>query len=381
MLSFSIGDTFLMVISAACIGSLVGFLKFNASPARIFLGDTGSLTLGFFLVISVLMLTHRMNPQSLDLGFPIILLGIPLIDTLRVMTIRLWNGRSPFIADSNHLHHMISGNNIRHKTTVFIIQAFTIVFIVLSITYLYYDRFTAYVLFCLSALVLFNLKSLMHLLKETEKLKKVLGVLFENNLFTIDLYKKYLLPFSAFTVAALIIVLFPRDAHLSTGTVVLMLVICGLLVAASYLSIKREHNLNDIYVLINLLIFFSLTNFTEPWLHFNSLWGENILFYLTAYSVTGIVLLFVIMRYRLFHDGRVLFSGLDMTIIVMFIFLIITNNMLNIRELNFIGGNIVLGFTIYIWYKIAKFIIPAFSRPAYYFSFALPLLTLIIISL
>lgn len=380
MLAFSIGSSFLMILSAACIGSLVGFLKFNANPARIFLGDTGSLILGFFLVVSALLLTSQINPHSLDLGFPIILMGVPLIDTLRVITVRVWKGSSPFTPDNNHIHHMISGNNIRHKTTVFIIQVFTVFYIVLSIIYLYYDSLIAYILFCLSALVLFNINHLMRMLRTSEMLQRLLAKLFTTHLFTIDLYKKYLLPFSAAAVVGMIFVLFPGDAELPYDVILLMLLICGLLFAASYIHSRKDHNYNDIYVLINLQIFFSLTNLTEPWIKYNTLWDNNILPYLAVISLAGIIVFFLIYRLRGYEDGKTLFSGLDMITIILLIFLLIMNNLLDIKGLNFIGGNIILGFTIYIWYKIAKFVVPELTKPAFYLSFALPLITLIIIS-
>jgi hypothetical protein len=221
----------------------------------------------------------------------------------------------------------------------------------------------------------------MHFFRARIDVEKIRWGFFSSSILTVDIYRKYLLPFSAVIVAALIFLLFPGKAHLSADIVLLMFVICSLLLAASYVSTRREHNFDDMYVLINLLIFFSLTNLSEPWLRYNSLWGENILLYLAAYSIIGIILLFFINRNKLFKDGRTLFSGLDMITLIILIFLIIMNNMLQIPQLNFIGGNIILGFTIYIWYKIAKFVIPGFSRPAYYFSFALPQATLIIISL
>ncbi len=381
MLAFSIGSSFLMILSAACIGSLIGFLKFNANPARIFLGDTGSLILGFFLVVSALLLIHDINPYSLDLGFPIILMGVPLIDTLRVITVRIWKGISPFTPDNSHIHHMISGNNIRHKTTVFIIQVFTVFYIVLSILYLYYHSLTAYILFCLSAIVLFNISQLVHLFRSTELLQHFFAKLFTTHLITIDLYKKYLLPFSAVSVAGIIFLLFPGDAELPYDVIVLMLVICGLLFAASYIHSRKDHSYNDIYVLINLQIFFSLTNLTQPWIRYNALWNDNILPYLAVFSLAGIIVFFLIYRFGFSGDNRTLFSGLDMITIILLIFLLIMNNMLDIKGLNFIGGNIILGFTIYIWYKIAKFIVPELTKPAFYLSFALPLITLIIISL
>jgi UDP-GlcNAc:undecaprenyl-phosphate/decaprenyl-phosphate GlcNAc-1-phosphate transferase len=124
------------------------------------------MVLGFFLVVSALLFVHGHNPQSLDLGFPIILLGVPLADTLKVMVIRAWNGKSIFYADRNHIHHIISAHHITQKATVLIIEIFAILFITLSLVYLYADKFTAYILFCISVVIIFLIKPLLKKVRE-----------------------------------------------------------------------------------------------------------------------------------------------------------------------------------------------------------------------
>jgi len=119
-LTLSTGDHVLLVLSASLLGALLGFLKFNAYPAKVFLGDTGSLTLGYFLVLSTLRYSMDITPGTLRLSIPVFLLAVPLIDTLKVMTIRLWKNINPFLPDKSHLHHLILEQNIRDKFTVFI---------------------------------------------------------------------------------------------------------------------------------------------------------------------------------------------------------------------------------------------------------------------
>jgi UDP-GlcNAc:undecaprenyl-phosphate/decaprenyl-phosphate GlcNAc-1-phosphate transferase len=380
ILAFSLANPFLLILSAASIGSLIGFLKYNANPAKIFLGDTGSLILGFFLVISALLLTHNLNPNSMDLGFPIILLGVPLIDTLRVILVRIWHGKSPFEADQNHIHHMISGNNIRHKTTVFIIQTFTVFFIMLSLVYLFYNQFIAYTLFCLSGVFLFLINYIMHLFRKTERIKNFIYKIIPDEIVTIDLYKRYLLPFSAVTVAGLLFLLFPSNTELPVDVTILMFLICGLLFTASFISQKRYHTHNDLYVLFNLLLFFSITNISHPW-DYSSLFGDSrILLYFSFSSVAGIIALFFLTRKRLFQKENSLVSGIDMIMLSAIIFLLVVQNFINISGIDFIGGNLLLGFSIYIWYKIFMFFMPGLIKPVYYLTFALPFVTLIILT-
>ena len=94
-------DLFLMSISAAFIISLLAFLIYNWYPASIFMGDSGSLTLGF--VISILAIKSLDYLPAISIFF---VTAIPLFDTLIVMIRRKRNGRSMFVADSCHLHHI-----------------------------------------------------------------------------------------------------------------------------------------------------------------------------------------------------------------------------------------------------------------------------------
>ncbi len=88
-------------------GALAGFLLYNfGTQASIFMGDSGSLFLGFSLSVFSILLTQdpRFHVEPL---FPVLVLLIPIFDTLRVMGTRLFNGRSPFKADTTHLHHLL----------------------------------------------------------------------------------------------------------------------------------------------------------------------------------------------------------------------------------------------------------------------------------
>lgn len=105
------GDMMVAVICFAYVGALGAFLLYNFPKARIFMGDTGSLFLGFSLAVTALLLTQ--DPKSsVDSMFPVLVLLIPIFDTLRVLFVRLLNGKSPFLADNLHLHYLIVQQNI-----------------------------------------------------------------------------------------------------------------------------------------------------------------------------------------------------------------------------------------------------------------------------
>jgi UDP-GlcNAc:undecaprenyl-phosphate GlcNAc-1-phosphate transferase len=95
-------DLFMMLIAGAFISALLGFLVFNWHPASIFMGDSGSLTLGF--VISMLAIKSLDYLPTVSILF---IAAIPILDTLVVMVRRKMNGRSMFSADRCHIHHIL----------------------------------------------------------------------------------------------------------------------------------------------------------------------------------------------------------------------------------------------------------------------------------
>jgi UDP-GlcNAc:undecaprenyl-phosphate GlcNAc-1-phosphate transferase len=121
------GDN-LMLITFALIGSIVGFLRFNTYPARIFMGDTGSQFLGFSAGVLMIMLTQQVNP-ALNPAIPLLLLGVPVFDTMFVMIKRIYHGKSPFSPDRNHIHHQLLALNIDHYEAVIIIYFMQAVFV------------------------------------------------------------------------------------------------------------------------------------------------------------------------------------------------------------------------------------------------------------
>lgn len=121
-LSYISGDGMMVGVSAALLGAVVGFLKFNSYPARIFMGDSGSLFLGYCLaVLSVDLVQHNyMSGVGSELT-PLIILAVPVFDTLFVMGKRLANGKKMFSPDRSHIHHRFMDLGLGHKTTVILV--------------------------------------------------------------------------------------------------------------------------------------------------------------------------------------------------------------------------------------------------------------------
>ncbi len=129
------------ILALSLIGSLVAFLKFNASPARIFMGDTGSLIIGFVSAVMAIKFVESHHGELLDHGYfvnaapavAISFLGLPLFDLLRAFSIRIMKGKSPFSPDRNHVHHMLLDCGLTHMQSTFILAMLQIVFIILAV--------------------------------------------------------------------------------------------------------------------------------------------------------------------------------------------------------------------------------------------------------
>lgn len=113
------GNTFVTSVSLIVLGSTLGFLIYNFHPAKIFMGDTGALFLGY--IISVLSLLGFKNVTMVSLIVPIIILGVPISDTIFAIIRRLVNKQPLSAADKSHLHHCLLRLGYSHRQTVLII--------------------------------------------------------------------------------------------------------------------------------------------------------------------------------------------------------------------------------------------------------------------
>ncbi|MES2778988.1 MAG: MraY family glycosyltransferase [Bacteroidota bacterium] len=127
------------IISFSLAGALIGFLVFNFNPAKIFMGDAGSLCTGFLLSIMAIQFIEFNRPEVQNFykieTAPVIaiaILVIPLYDTLRVFTVRLLKKKSPFSADRNHLHHILLNTGLGHKEVSLILYIINIVFVLIG---------------------------------------------------------------------------------------------------------------------------------------------------------------------------------------------------------------------------------------------------------
>lgn len=122
------------ILSLLLAGATLGFLVFNTHPASIFMGDCGALFLGFF--IASISLMGFKSSTFITLGFPILLLAVPLIDTFSAILRRVLKKQSIAHADKNHLHHVLMAR-FGHRNTVFIIYGITFSFGISAYLYIF----------------------------------------------------------------------------------------------------------------------------------------------------------------------------------------------------------------------------------------------------
>lgn len=126
-------------------GSTLGFLIHNFNPASIFMGDTGSMFLGF--IISVITLLGFKNVMMSSIIIPLLILAIPILDTLFAIIRRKLKGESLTKPDKFHIHHQLLKRNLSQRTTVLIIYFINALFALASIVYVLQNRKLGYIIY------------------------------------------------------------------------------------------------------------------------------------------------------------------------------------------------------------------------------------------
>ncbi|WP_050727169.1 glycosyltransferase family 4 protein [Vulgatibacter incomptus] len=140
---FAIGVTFIIAVargqplmvlfSAALAGAVLGFLFYNFNPATVFMGDTGSMFLGFVLATTSLQVNQK-SSTTVALLIPIVALGLPIFDTSLAFSRRMLSGRSPFSADRGHVHHRLLDAGLSHRQAALVLYGCCMVLSVAALT-------------------------------------------------------------------------------------------------------------------------------------------------------------------------------------------------------------------------------------------------------
>jgi UDP-GlcNAc:undecaprenyl-phosphate GlcNAc-1-phosphate transferase len=129
--AYQSGQATVSFLSLAMIGGLVGFLRYNTHPARVFMGDTGSQFVGL-VTASLAVIVTQSDQCAFSPLLPLLILGLPILDTATVIVIRLHKGRSPFYADKNHIHHQLMTTGMWHYEAVAVIYLLQIALVVMA---------------------------------------------------------------------------------------------------------------------------------------------------------------------------------------------------------------------------------------------------------
>jgi len=126
------GPLLVEIMTIALAGSILGFLRFNFNPATIFLGDSGSLFIGFLLSALALFGAQK-APTIVAVTIPIVSFGLPILETVLSVMRRLISGRPVFTADREHIHHKLLQHGLTHRQVVILLYGVSAVFAMLSL--------------------------------------------------------------------------------------------------------------------------------------------------------------------------------------------------------------------------------------------------------
>jgi len=158
IMTLSIANDYMFValVSAALAGAVVGFLIFNFNPAKIFMGDAGSMFIGY--ILAVLSLKNQSKGHTIvSLLIPIIAMGLPILDTSLAFIRRFLRNQSIFVADKQHIHHILLSKGWNQRKVVLVLYGISIVFTGLSLLLIFNKDLQAFLIITVFSIVVFVL--------------------------------------------------------------------------------------------------------------------------------------------------------------------------------------------------------------------------------
>jgi len=235
------GSYILLFISVTLIGSTLGFLKYNAHPAQVFMGDVGSYFLGF--VISMLTLIGSFKSATvMAIALPLTILGLPILDTAWAFTRRILKGKNPFSPDKLHIHHRLMGLGLGHGLTVMFMYGIASILGIIAVLSVYQYKFRELSLLMVSVFMVFAAFKLVTFVRQQPTLK----ALFKTRVRPVPASLMFFLRMTLFLplvirnliiVALLLNVLILTSTSLE-GIIIGIILIAGLIYL--YLTSKRE---------------------------------------------------------------------------------------------------------------------------------------------
>jgi hypothetical protein len=196
----------------------------------------------------------------------------------------------------------------------------------------------------------------------------------------ISAFTKFLIPFSIFCAALLVTFLIPGHSGIPDTTLMILVASCTALFLTSHFFFLKNGRYSETYVLINLLIFSAVASLSSPLVTLFT-FAPVVNWFIVRFSILFLflfVVFFLLTRERLFTNPPVFLSGIDLVMLVLIFLMAIVQNVIKHDGLEFPGIHLVFGYSIYMWYKIIVNWRRDLRVPMFYFSFALPIASLLI---
>ncbi len=165
------GQVFISALAIVFIGTLLGFLAFNFPPAKIYMGDAGSLVVGFFVAILSLRTTYyheALSGKWYSIFVPLIVLAVPLYDFISVTFLRIMQGKSPFVGDTQHFSHRIRKHGFTDTQTTLILYLATLC-TGLGASFLYQVNMTGAILIFIQTIMILSIIAVFETAATNEK--------------------------------------------------------------------------------------------------------------------------------------------------------------------------------------------------------------------
>ena len=127
-IAFNQSQSLVSALAVVTAGATLGFLIWNKTPAKIYMGDAGALFLGIIIAVLTIRLDPEVGPQSRALAIPLLLMAVPILDTTTVVISRLSRGISPFTGGRDHISHRLMRKGLGRKATAYVLWAMAAAF-------------------------------------------------------------------------------------------------------------------------------------------------------------------------------------------------------------------------------------------------------------
>ncbi|MFZ1289023.1 MAG: MraY family glycosyltransferase [Melioribacteraceae bacterium] len=368
-------DILLMLMLVSLLGSTLGFLRFNAFPAHIFLGDTGSLVLGFFLILLSSLTSINYHNSVLDLTFVLILLAVPLVDTVKVFFIRIFNRKDPFSGDTNHQHHIIKNTIVSHEATVFLIEIFSIGFIFIALIYLKDYRLEATIIFFIATIGLLFFPTILRKFDIAEKINLFLIKAHDVPIKNLLKFIKVLLLLSGILILLISVFSFSIKTTLNQREIIFLLLMIVILLVIALFQSKKVSSIGEINVFLNFAIFFVISKLSLP-----IVFGDNVttqvirsVINITFYSLSVFLVFIILFRWKVLMTKKLFFTGIDLTMIVFMLLTFLVNNILRFDLNYYLSISLLESFIFYVWYKLVVDLNKNYTFSLTVISFLLPI--------